>query len=291
MRGCKGPRKRLGALVYSNLLAFSAADNVRGADLPPPAPPATEAPFPFSFHGFYVRFGVEGILNESSSNLYSQAVGGVTTPGGAFIPVGGVGPQLFLAGRGATYSNVLTASFQSGYFFTPNWSVEISGGVPIWVSLKINGFSAQPPVAGTVLAKILPGGIPITGVYHFTQFGPFQPYLGAGVFAELACSRAATASVREAGSSLSERSSCKPASTTCSPGIGASTSTSRRKPSRKRTGTANGTGSRAADRNHSGGPRPSRRAFIAMAVARDAGHLPILTIAVVQPGCKPYKKR
>ena len=178
---CKGPRKRLGALVYSNLLAFSAADTVRGADLPPPAPPATEAPFPFSFHGFYVRFGVEGILNESSSNLYSQTVGGVTTPGGAFIPVGGVGPQLFLAGRGATYSNVLTASFQSGYFFTPNWSVEISGGVPIWVSLKINGFSAQPPVAGTVLAKILPGGIPITGVYHFTQFGPFQPYLGAGV--------------------------------------------------------------------------------------------------------------
>ena len=181
MIGCKGPRKRLGALVYSNLLAFSAADTVRGADLPPPAPPTTEAPFPFSFHGFYVRFGVEGILNESSSNLYSQTVGGVTTPGGAFIPVGGVGPQLFLAGRGATYSNILTASFQSGYFFTPNWSVEISGGVPIWVSLKINGFSAQPPVAGTVLAKILPGGIPITGVYHFTQFGPFQPYLGAGV--------------------------------------------------------------------------------------------------------------
>lgn len=181
MTGGKGPKKRLGACAFSNLLLLSSADVVRGADLPPPAPPAPQSPFPFSLNGFYVRFGVEGILNESSSNLYSQTVGGIATPGGAFIPIGGVGPQLFLAGRGATYSNVLTASFQSGYFFTPNWSVEIAGGIPIWVSLKVTGFSAQPPVAGTVLAKILPGGIPITGVYHFTQFGAFQPYLGAGV--------------------------------------------------------------------------------------------------------------
>ena len=27
----------------------------------------------------------------------------------------------------------------------------------------------------------MPAGIPITGVYHFTQFGGFQPYLGAGL--------------------------------------------------------------------------------------------------------------
>lgn len=180
MTGGKGSKERLGTFALSSLLLLSSATIVRGADLPPPAT-APQSPLPFSLNGFYVRFGVEGALSESSSNLYSQTVGGITAPGGAFIPLGGVGPQLFLAGRGATYSNVLTASFQSGYFFTPNWSVEVAGGVPVWVSVKINGFSAQPPFPGTVLAKTLPGGIPVTALYHFTQFGAFQPYLGAGV--------------------------------------------------------------------------------------------------------------
>ena len=97
------------------------------------------------------------------------------------VPVSGFGPQVSLVGRGATYSSVFTASFQAGYFFTPNWSLEVSSGVPLWLTIKITGFSATPPFSGTVLGKLLPGAVPMTAVYHFTQFGALQPYLGGGI--------------------------------------------------------------------------------------------------------------
>jgi outer membrane protein len=86
-----------------------------------------------------------------------------------------------LVGRGATYSSVFTASLQAGYFLTPNWSLEVSSGVPLWLTIKITGFSATPPFSGAVLGKLLPGAFPVTGVYHFTQFGVLQPYLGGGI--------------------------------------------------------------------------------------------------------------
>jgi outer membrane protein len=86
-----------------------------------------------------------------------------------------------LTGRGATYSSVFSATFQGGYFFTPNWSLEVSSGIPLWLTIKITGSSPTPPFSGTVLGKVLPSVVPITGVYHFTQFGALQPYLGAGI--------------------------------------------------------------------------------------------------------------
>jgi outer membrane protein len=66
-------------------------------------------------------------------------------------------------------------------FFTPNWSLEVSSGVPLWLTIKITGFSATPPFSGTVLSKLSPGVVPITAVYHFTQLGALQPYLGGGI--------------------------------------------------------------------------------------------------------------
>ena len=92
--------------------------------------------------------------------------------------MGGFGPQLSLVGRGATYSSIYSASFQAGYFFTPNWSLEVSSAVPLWLTIKITRFSATPPFSEAVLGKLLPGVVPITAVYHFTQFGAIQPYLG-----------------------------------------------------------------------------------------------------------------
>jgi outer membrane protein W len=94
-----------------------------------------------------------------------------------------VGPQLQIPGRNASYSNIYTVGVVGGYYFTPNWSVEVEGGFPVWSDVRVNG-PVPPgggPPAGTLLAKVMPAGIPITGVYHFTQFGSFQPYLGAGV--------------------------------------------------------------------------------------------------------------
>jgi outer membrane protein len=33
---------------------------------------------------------------------------------------------------------------------------------------------------GTVLSKFIPAFVPVTLLYHFSQFGAFQPYIGAG---------------------------------------------------------------------------------------------------------------
>jgi outer membrane protein len=131
--------------------------------------------------GWYVRFGALGVLNQSSSNLYSQAAATVFVPGIGAVPFAGVGPQVQLDGRGASYSNIYSVAFAGGYFFTPNWSVEVASGIPMWSSVTINGNAPPGPPSGTVLAKVLPVATPITGVYHFTQFGGFQPYLGAGI--------------------------------------------------------------------------------------------------------------
>jgi outer membrane protein len=165
------------AFVSRSLIFALSAGAVHAADLPtaPPSPVTEAAP------RWYVKLGALGGLDQSWSSLFAQQVAGVVVPGIGLVPVSGFGPQVSLVGRGATYSSVFTASFQAGYFFTPNWSLEVAGAVPLWLTIKITGFSATPPFSGTVLGKLLPGAVPITAVYHFTQLGAIQPYLGGGI--------------------------------------------------------------------------------------------------------------
>jgi outer membrane protein len=155
--------------VVSICLAFvPSLTVVEAADLPTnSASPAL--PSEFTPHWF-VRVGALGAINESSSKLYVQPVVG------SF----GVGPQLLVPGRGESFSNLFTISVQAGYFFSPNWSLEVAGGFPVWQTTRITGYSATPPFAGTVLSKTVPGSLPITALYHVTQFGPLQPYIGIG---------------------------------------------------------------------------------------------------------------
>jgi outer membrane protein len=143
---------------------------------------AAPAPAPVlpDLSGWYVRVGAMGTLTQSSSNLFSQSIGSVNIPGVGLAPVG-VGPEVQIPGRSETYSNFFSAAFEGGYSFTPNWSVEVGTGFPVWSTVRINGYSPDGPPSGTVLGRVMPGGVPITGVYRFTQFGKFQPYLGAGV--------------------------------------------------------------------------------------------------------------
>jgi outer membrane protein len=141
-----------------------AADMTADPSSPPVAAPE------FSSHWF-VRVGVLGAINQSSSRLYAQPIVGIF----------GVGPQLLLPGRGESFSDLLTIGVQAGYFVTPNWSAEIAGGFPVWQTAKITGFSTTAPAAGTVLSKTLPASVPLTVAYHFIQLGALQPYVGAGV--------------------------------------------------------------------------------------------------------------
>jgi outer membrane protein len=168
-----GPKQLMTIMraLVSPCAAFAFSTNLaHAADLTsaPPAPPVPLSDF--SPHWF-VRLGALGAINQSSSRLYVQPNVGIF----------GVGPQLLIPGRGESFSNLFTLSVQAGYFVTPNWSVEVAGGFPVWQTAKITGFSATAPAAGTVLSKTLPASAPITAVYHLTQFGAFQPYVGAGL--------------------------------------------------------------------------------------------------------------
>lgn len=183
MKGLKRPKIWVKAFVLTCAVFALSLGATRAADLTSqPAPPApAPAPVLPDLSGWYVRVGAFGLLDRTSSNLYSQSIAGVTVPGIQFVPVAGVGPQLQLEGRGASYSNLYSVAFEGGYSFTTNWSVEVASGFPVWATVKINGYNPAGPASGTILGKLLPGGIPITGVYRFTQFGRFQPYLGAGI--------------------------------------------------------------------------------------------------------------
>jgi len=179
MAGPKRPTNLFRACVSTCAVFASSFGAVRAGDLTSPqATPAPDAPNPST--GWYVRLGAMGVLDRSSSNIYEQSIAGTIVPGIGTVPVG-VGPEFQIPGLGASYSNFAGVSFQGGYFFTPNWSVEAASGFPLWATVTVNGSSSTGPRTGTVLGKLLPGSVPITGVYHFTQFGRFQPYLGAGI--------------------------------------------------------------------------------------------------------------
>jgi outer membrane protein len=133
---------------------------------PPPAPaPVVVAPIT---PGFFVKAGFLYGINQTSSKLYSQ------------IPPGG-GLQYGLPGVGATLANVATLGVEVGYYVTPNLSIDVSAGVPMWATDKTKGTPTTFPLpSGTPLAKVMPSFVPVTLLYHFNQFGAVQPYLGAG---------------------------------------------------------------------------------------------------------------
>src|ERR1700730_16541952 len=179
MAGPRRPTSLFRACVSTCAVFASSFGAVRAADVTNSQnAPTADAPNPFT--GWYVKLGAMGVLDRRSSNLYQQSIAGMIVPGIGTVPVG-VGPLFQIPGRGASYSNFAGVSIQGGYSFTPNWSLEIASGFPLWATVTINGSSPTGPPSGTVLNKLLPASVPITGVYRFTQFGRFQPYLGAGI--------------------------------------------------------------------------------------------------------------
>jgi outer membrane protein len=170
-------KKLLGALVGAvSLLGMTAGANA--ADLltsksAPPAPTPVAAPQ----LGFFVKLGATYAINNSTSKLYSQV---------PFALAHGVTTQFEIPGVGAKVANVFTAGFEAGYFVTPNISIDVSGGIPMYAAVTTKGTipasSPVPPIpSGTRLSSVMPSFVPITALYHFTQWGQFQPYVGAGI--------------------------------------------------------------------------------------------------------------
>jgi outer membrane protein len=177
--GPRGQTSLLRACVFTCAVFAFSFGVARAADVTnSQTTPGADVPNPFT--GWYVKAGAMGVLDRSSSNLYQQSIAGMIVPGIGTVPVG-LGPQFQVPGLGASYSNFSGVVIQGGYSFTPNWSVEVASGFPMWATVTVSGSSSSGPPSGAVLSKLLPASVPITGVYHFTQFGSFQPYVGAGI--------------------------------------------------------------------------------------------------------------
>jgi len=145
--------------------ALVCAGAAQAADLPSAkAPPLAPAPVAAAFQPFFMKLGFAYAINQSSSKMYASGVD---------------------AHVNASIDNVATLGFEAGWFITKNISINVSGGIPLRARDKVKGTSPIPAIAtyapnGTTLTDALPAIIPVTVVWHFDNFGAFQPYVGVG---------------------------------------------------------------------------------------------------------------
>ncbi len=154
----------VGALCAAMSLTASAADLPTKKDVV-----AAVAPEPAQL-GFFVKLGFTYAFNQSDSRLFSA--------------VAPFGPVFEIPGINAKVQNVATVGFESGYMLTPNFSIDVSGGIPMYAKVTTKGAFLTPfgiVPSGTTLSTVMPAFVPITAVYHFSGMGAFQPYMGLGV--------------------------------------------------------------------------------------------------------------
>ena len=163
----------LGLALVASLAALLAAAPAGAADLSSTKEPLAPAPVADDFQPFFVKVGITYVLNSSNSELYGPLASRVARRDL------GTYPQHV----GATLGNITTVGGVVGYYVTRDISLEVSGGFPQFIKFATKGFNPlNPPLtSGTLLAQGQLGVVPVTVVYHFRQFGPIQPYLGAGV--------------------------------------------------------------------------------------------------------------
>jgi outer membrane protein len=154
------------------LIAAFAITRAEAADLnpTPEEPPPPPAPL------FWVHVGALGAFPQTNAQ---------STGGGFFnylpIPAGALGPT---SAQGAI-SNVAirpvyTLGLEIGYYITPNLGIELSAGIPPLAHLKATGLTLTPQLGTNNLGSTRIGPAMLLLRYQFTNFGPIQPYLGAG---------------------------------------------------------------------------------------------------------------
>lgn len=152
-----------GLCLSAFLTMFSGS--VLAADLPVKAAP--QPAVVTSMPSWYVRLGVLAAFPETSATIHST------------VPA----VDALLVGASASSNNNYTFGFDVGYFFTQNFAVSLTAGVP--PTLKLYGAGTLPATLagvglGNHLGSVVWGPAMATAHYHFTSFGAFQPYLGIG---------------------------------------------------------------------------------------------------------------
>jgi outer membrane protein len=155
---------RIWAAALIAALAITRAD---AADLTPTTPEPLPPPPPI----FFVHVGALGAFYSPPD---AQSTGGGFLKA---IPVPGLGT--------VTLNNVAippsyTVGLEAGYFVTPNIALAISAGVPPLMHIKATVFTGAQALGTDLVGSVRFG--PLMGLiqYHFTQWGAFQPYFGAG---------------------------------------------------------------------------------------------------------------
>ena len=154
---------RIWAAALIAALAITRADAADLTPTPEPIPPAPPL--------FYLHVGALGAFYSPPD---AQSTGGGFLKS---IPLGALGT--------GTLNNVAippsyTLGLEAGYYITPNITLGISAGVPPLMHIKATVFNLAPALGTDLVGSVRFG--PLIGVldYHFTQWGPFQPYFGAG---------------------------------------------------------------------------------------------------------------
>ncbi|QIB36102.1 OmpW/AlkL family protein [Ancylobacter pratisalsi] len=81
-----------------------------------------------------------------------------------------------VSGSDLSYSNAVVPELDITYFFTDNWAAELILGV---TPHDINGSGSLSGLGKIGEVWLLPPTLTLQ--YHFTDFGAFKPYVGAGV--------------------------------------------------------------------------------------------------------------
>ncbi|QND73426.1 OmpW/AlkL family protein [Tardiphaga robiniae] len=138
------------SLLMAATAVTSMATTAGAADLPAAAP-YTKAPVVEAWNPWMIRLRVLGVIPENGGTVHQ-------VPGSSLKTSDQVVPELDIS-----------------YFFTPNLAAELILGV---TKHHVTGDGA---IAGLDVGKawLLPPTL--TFQYHFTQFGAFKPYIGAGV--------------------------------------------------------------------------------------------------------------
>jgi outer membrane protein len=153
---------RIWAAALVAALAITRADAADLTPTPEPLPPAPPL--------FFIHVGALGVFYSPPD---AQSTGG------------GLLKQIPSPLGTVTLSNVAipptyTLGLEVGYFVTPNIALAISAGVPPLIHIKATALNVASLLGTDQIGSSRYG--PIAGLlqYHFTQWGAFQPYFGAG---------------------------------------------------------------------------------------------------------------